>query len=45
MQLRSYQREAVTAVHREWDEGRLRTLLKQATGDGGIIVPSQAKTA
>ena len=37
MQLRSYQREAVTAVHREWDEGRLRTLLKQATGTGKTV--------
>ena len=37
MQLRPYQREAVTAVHREWDEGRLRTLLNQATGTGKTV--------
>lgn len=34
MELRPYQREAVTEVHREWSEGRLRTILGQATVTG-----------
>ena len=41
MQLRPYQREAVAAVHREWSEGRLRTLLGQATGTGKTVEFSQ----
>ena len=41
MELRPYQREAVTAVHREWSEGRLRTLLGQATGTGKTVEFSQ----
>ena len=41
MELRPYQREAVTAVHREWSEGRRRTLLGQATGTGKTVEFSQ----
>ena len=41
MQLRPYQREAVAAVHREWSEGRLKTLLGQATGTGKTVEFSQ----
>lgn len=41
MQLRTYQKEAVAAVHREWSEGRLRTLLGQATGTGKTVEFSQ----
>ena len=37
MQLRPYQREAVAAVHREWSEGRLKSLLGQATGTGKTV--------
>lgn len=37
MVLRPYQREAVDAVLREWDEGRLKTLLNQATGTGKTV--------
>ncbi len=41
MELRPYQREAVAAVHREWAEGRLKTLLGQATGTGKTVEFSQ----
>ena len=37
MKLRPYQVEAVSAVEREWEEGRLRTLLNQATGTGKTV--------
>lgn len=37
MKLRPYQVEAVAAVEREWEEGRLRTLLNQATGTGKTV--------
>jgi len=37
MELRPYQREAVAAVHKEWEEGHLRTLLGQATGTGKTV--------
>ena len=43
---RYYQEAAVKAVCNALDEkNRRRALLVMATGDGGIIVPSQAKTA
>ena len=38
MQMRPYQQAARTAVHREWDEGRNRTLLVLPTGCGKTIV-------
>lgn len=39
--LRQYQREAVSAIEREWHEGRDRTLLVQATGTGKTVVFGQ----
>lgn len=36
--LRPYQEEARASIHREWDEGRLRTLLVLPTGTGKTIV-------
>ena len=39
--LRDYQREAVSAIEREWHEGRDRTLLVQATGTGKTVVFGQ----
>lgn len=41
MELRPYQKEAVAAVHREWAEGRRKTLLGQATGTGKTVEFSQ----
>ena len=41
MELRPYQKEAVAAVHREWSEGRRKTLLGQATGTGKTVEFSQ----
>ena len=38
MQMRPYQQAAREAVHREWDEGRNRTLLVLPTGCGKTIV-------
>ena len=38
MELRPYQEEARTAIHTEWGEGRLRTLLVLPTGTGKTIV-------
>lgn len=38
LQLRPYQHEAKTAVFREWDAGRCRTLLVHPTGTGKTIV-------
>lgn len=38
MQIRPYQQAAREAVHREWDEGRNRTLLVLPTGCGKTIV-------
>ena len=38
MQMRPYQQAAREAVHREWDEGRKRTLLVLPTGCGKTIV-------
>lgn len=38
MELRPYQEESKKAVFREWQEGRQRTLLVQATGTGKTIV-------
>ena len=38
MELRTYQNEARAAIHREWDEGRLRTLLVLPTGTGKTVV-------
>lgn len=38
MDLRPYQEEARSGIHREWDEGRLRTLLVLPTGTGKTIV-------
>jgi len=38
MDLRPYQEEARSSIHREWDEGRLRTLLVLPTGTGKTIV-------
>lgn len=37
MELRPYQVEAVESVFREWEQGRKRTLLVQATGTGKTI--------
>ena len=38
MQMRPYQQAAREAVHKEWDEGRKRTLLVLPTGCGKTIV-------
>ena len=38
MDLRPYQEEARSGIHREWDEGRRRTLLVLPTGTGKTIV-------
>ena len=38
MALREYQQKAVQAVFNEWEQGRNRTLLVQATGTGKTIV-------
>ena len=38
MALRPYQKEAVDSVFKEWDEGRRKTLLVQATGTGKTVV-------
>ncbi len=38
MDLRPYQEEARSSIHREWHEGRLRTLLVLPTGTGKTIV-------
>ena len=43
--LRPYQVKAIQAAEEAIDQGQERILLAMATGDGGIIVPSQAKTA
>lgn len=37
MQLRPYQNEAVTAIRREWSEGKQRTLLVLPTGGGKTV--------
>lgn len=42
---RPYQKMAVTGVCERFNKNYRRSLLVMATGDGGIIVPSQAKTA
>lgn len=42
---RYYQKEAIRAVCDHVEQGFRKNLLVMATGDGGIIVPSQAKTA
>ncbi len=42
---RYYQKEAIRAVCENVEQGYRKNLLVMATGDGGIIVPSQAKTA
>ncbi len=41
MELRPYQAEAVEAVLNEWQSGRRRTLLVQATGTGKTIVAAK----
>ena len=41
MQLRPYQNEAVTAIRREWSEGKQRTLLVLPTGGGKTVVMSK----
>ena len=41
MQLRPYQSEAVTAIRREWSEGKQRTLLVLPTGGGKTVVMSK----
>lgn len=41
MKLRPYQKDAVESVFREWEGGRKRTLLVQATGTGKTIVFSE----
>ncbi|HHJ0037279.1 TPA: DEAD/DEAH box helicase family protein, partial [Streptococcus pyogenes] len=41
MQLRPYQEEARSAVQKEWEEGRKRTLLVLPTGCGKTIVFSK----
>ncbi len=41
MQLRPYQTEAVTAIQREWSEGKQRTLLVLPTGCGKTIVMAE----
>ena len=41
MQLRPYQTEAVTAIRREWSEGKQRTLLVLPTGGGKTVVMSK----
>lgn len=41
MQLRPYQSEAVTAIRREWAEGKQRTLLVLPTGGGKTVVMSK----
>lgn len=41
MELRPYQQEARLAVEREWDQGRLRTLLVLPTGTGKTVVFSK----
>ena len=38
MELRPYQKEAKTAVLKEWDEGNAKTLLVLPTGTGKTIV-------
>ena len=38
MELRPYQREAVDAIHAEWDAGNRRTLLVLPTGTGKTVV-------
>ena len=38
MQLRPYQQEARTAIHKEWSEGRRKTLLVLPTGCGKTVV-------
>lgn len=39
--LRSYQIEAVSATHAEWDNGRRKTLISQPTGSGKTVVMDQ----
>jgi len=41
MQLRPYQTEAVSAIRREWSEGKQRTLLVLPTGGGKTVVMSK----
>ena len=41
MKLRPYQKEAVEAIHQEWDKGNQRTLLVLPTGTGKTIVFSK----
>ena len=45
MTLRPYQHEAVDSVFREWDGGRRKTLLVQATGTGKTVVFSSIADA
>lgn len=41
MELRAYQKEAVDAVLKEWEEGRKRTLLVIPTGGGKTVIFSE----
>ncbi len=45
LNLREYQLRAIEAAENALIGGQQKILLAMATGDGGIIVPSQAKTA
>lgn len=41
MNLRPYQKEAVTAIEEQWREGNSRTLLAAATGTGKTVIMSE----